>query len=421
MQAGKDRDQSLPELGSTLRTSQDVMGQDTTIFSDFVRSLEPGGEPPADGQFLALWAALKAVLASELKKRGLWETPPSYLGVCGWARWAEKSLETADGALDELLVDCYEFVFIRRLRSLKAQLKVKDNIDGLVFLGIRNFIYETQRRHDPLGYRVFELTQRAIRGLLAERRLVVLGGPAKVGNDTLLGFASPAKATHHVADFEELALRWNSELLPALIQAQRGSSEEVVARLSAHIGELAAGGVTEFRFRDLVEPIKNDARARWGAIWNTDQGETAFEDGDSEFRTVVQTVAPDLGMVAHDSFAKLDVQVVAAIADLQVRAKTRHYLETLWGFLRAFAAGETSSGGDTRARKDDGLPSQRKLAQVLGIPRERLPELFALLQQLVQRFQQASLAQPAVIEQGGTEHDIQRQGSQSSNPLSKRE
>ena len=38
--------------------------------------------------------------------------------------------------------------------NLAARLETMDNVDGLVFRNIGNFLYERQKRHDPLGFRL---------------------------------------------------------------------------------------------------------------------------------------------------------------------------------------------------------------------------------------------------------------------------
>jgi len=71
------------------------------------------------------------------------------------------------GPLEELLADCYAFIFVDRLRTLQVQLAIKPNIDGLIFLNIRNFLYERQKDHDPLGYHVFTVVVAAVKKCLA--------------------------------------------------------------------------------------------------------------------------------------------------------------------------------------------------------------------------------------------------------------
>ena len=58
-------------------------------------------------------------------------------------------------------------------------------------------------------------------------------------------------------------------------------------------------------------------------------------------------------------------------------ARQRRYLETLWGFLRRFAVDP----------EIENLPSRRKLAAELNIPRERLSSLYDKLQEFIRRCQ----------------------------------
>ncbi|HEY0781078.1 MAG TPA: hypothetical protein VGE98_01385, partial [Thermoanaerobaculia bacterium] len=58
-------------------------------------------------------------------------------------------------------------------------------------------------------------------------------------------------------------------------------------------------------------------------------------------------------------------------------ARSRDYLRRLLTFLKSHAA-------ERQAARPDELPSQRQLAQLLEIPRERLPELFRTLRELAE-------------------------------------
>src|SRR5687767_6906412 len=103
------------------------------VFTEYVRSLSQG--EPAPALFAALCRELSAALRTELRRRGLWNTPPSYLGILGGGSWD-------DDALDELRADAHTFVFVDRLRSLRAQMEAKANIDGLVLRAVRNFVQD---------------------------------------------------------------------------------------------------------------------------------------------------------------------------------------------------------------------------------------------------------------------------------------
>ena len=353
----------------------------SSVFSDYVRSLGAGGEPPDPSTFDRLLAKLRGALVYELKKRSLWSSPPSYLGVYGGAQWTEGDL------LEELLLDCYLFIFIRRLPGLTRQLAVRSNIDGLIFLNIRHFLYEAQRRHDPLGFRIFEVLQAAVLSLLEAGVLRVLAGDAKVRNDTVLGFTAwgdPQAASG--LDLRPQAEAWNSQLLPELITAR--SKDDVRRRLESLIATLPGEGVEVFGFGDLIEPMKDDARARWQAIRLRSEVEGAGGEGGGEPAQAAGWARPDRGFEERESFEKLIDCVDRGLEQLEARARTQEYLRRLWLFLRSWTSepGDRSSAkSETAAERDRGerFPSDLQLSRELQIPRGRIPGLKATLGRLV--------------------------------------
>ena len=354
----------------------------SSVFSEYVCSLGPGGEPPAPEAFDELLETLRPALVHELKRRSLWSAPPSYLGLLGGGRWTEGDV------LEELLLECYESIFIRRLRGLKKQLLVRPNIDGLVFLNIRNFLHDAQKRHDPLGFRIFEVLHGAVRRLLQARVLHRLGGDSRVRNDTVLAFTpwGDPQAAQGV-ELRPVVEVWNSELLPDLITAW--SKDEVVGRLERLITRLPDEGVEAFQFGGLIEPMKNDVRARWHAVY-LDVEEAAalgwngglFEDRQS-FRALLECVAE-----------KLDY--------FEGRKKTREYLGRLWLFFRDRAAepGADAAGGDGMVVSPDlgeRAPSDKQLSELLGIPRGGIRKLRATLGRMVEVCQDEILGKKGVI------------------------
>ena len=347
------------------------------VFTDYVRSLESASEPTPE-MFDAAWTKLHDALRSEMIQRSVWSAPPSYLGIYGWNSWSLKD------ALEELLSDCYLYVFVRRLQGLQALLAVQENIEGLVFRNIRYFLFEKQKRHDPLGYRVFRVLQTAARQSIAAGALHVLAGDPRVGNGTILGVAPESDpATGPVAELSELVGGWSDGLLPELVTARGARLDEAVGKLAARLARLADGGIEAFRFKDLIDPLKREVRARWGAFWLNSQGDLGFEDGDRELAGLVRLVRPDSGFEERDSFQLLLACVAENIDRLETREKTRLYLERLWAFLRSHAAEEepAEGRGSPAASKP---PSRRRLAELLGIPRYRLPDLHESLGRLVE-------------------------------------
>src|SRR4051794_25751711 len=57
-----------------------------SVFTAFVRS-QQGEETPDADLLHDAWNGLQAALGAELKRRGLWQSPPCYLGVYGYDRW----------------------------------------------------------------------------------------------------------------------------------------------------------------------------------------------------------------------------------------------------------------------------------------------------------------------------------------------
>ncbi|HSS48734.1 MAG TPA: hypothetical protein VLX28_07300 [Thermoanaerobaculia bacterium] len=343
------------------------------VFTEHVRVLERGGEPEPQ-RLAVVREALKGALRGELRRRGLWNAPPDYLGVYGAEGWED--------ALEELASAVYVFIFVDRRRALQAQLRLKPNVDGLVFLNVRHFLHERQKEHDPLGSQVFEVLQSAVRRAVASGELHVLAGDPRVRNETVLGFRPDAEPAPPVRDFRELVARWNDGLLPDLVTLRGRRQEEIVERLRERLADLSAGG-DAFRFKDVIDPLRADVRARWGALLENAAGETAVEWEDGEGVRVVRLSRPDTGFEERQLFRKLISCVLTAIERLEVNEKTRAYLATLWQFLRVNA-------GSGPAEAGEGGLSLRRIAELLGIPRERLPGLYETLGQLVERCRAAN-------------------------------
>lgn len=353
-------------------------------FTEFVRSL---GEETDRELFTAVWSELRALLRNELKKRSLWDSPPSYLGVHGWTHWEAPAAEgparrVREDALGELVAECFPFIFVTRIRGLKAQLKIKPNLDGLILLNVRHFLHERQKEHDPLGFRVFEVVHAAVCQAMARGELQVLAGDPKVRNDTLLGFDPARELPAFPPEVDSLVARWNDDLMPALIMAKGADKEEVCARLCAHLLELPQHGIQCFRFKDLVDPFKFNARARWAGLLET-------ESEHQDWRQTLLWMLPATDVESQQNLEQLTCRVSAAIETLEVELRTKTALLTLWSELRRYAEARV----ETAAEEEEVL-SQRKLALRLGIRRARLPELFGILRQLVIRCRDQEWSRP---------------------------
>lgn len=366
-------------------------------FTEFVRQL-PG--EAAGTLARAVFDQLRFLLSNELKRRGLWDSPPSYLGVPDGVRW-NRGLEAQGqgSALEELTAECFAFIFVDRLQSLRAQLKIKTSLDGLIVLNVRHFLLERQRAGDPLGFKVFEMLQGAVRDALAKGELRVVAGDPQVRNETILGFDTDVEPESLAEDLAPIVARWNDSLMPELVTANGRQHVEMKARLRDLVVGLRGHGVRAFRFRDVVEPLKRDARGRWGALLPRHGGREIWEPS-PKGRGPAEPVGKDQPVDQELGFRQLKRCVSATIEEIPADPRFRAYLSTLWRFLAAQAGGEDPDLGIPLLEEEDGVLSHRKLAQHLEIPRDRIPELFATLRQIVVRCQEVGPAP-----RGGENHD----------------
>lgn len=354
-------------------------------FTRLVRALAPGCEI-APALLEEVERKLERALVRELRRRRLWHSHPSFLGVVGWPHWYDRE-PGRGGPLAELVEDAATFIFVQRMGSLKAQLLTKPNIEGLVFTAVYQFVQHRQLTHDRLGSDVFELLRSAVRQAVAAGELRVVSGEPRIGNATLLALAASTVAVE-VAGPERLASvveSWGGALASSLITAVGEDKGRLVADLARRLSELDELGVHAFRFGDLIHPLKADLRARLAALYGLERGETGLAEEQGGLARVCRDLQPDVEqrLAAEDRFRKLIDCMAASIDVHQGPERTRHYLRRMLVFLRAFAAEQVRIG-----RRDGLLPSLRKLAALAGVPRERLSEMLGTLGEFLRHCRQ---------------------------------
>jgi hypothetical protein len=335
-------------------------GERGARFSAYLAALDArsGLEPAAC--FPAFWSALRHELERELARRGLKESPPRYLGVA-----AAEGYWTPE-ALEELATDAYVFL-LERSRALLEQLAVKGDVDGLVCLNLRHFVHERRKQHDLLGYRIYEAVRAAVEKGVVEGFLDAEPAAPPVSNRTVLTCRRPGA----VRELQALAESWCDELLPDLVTATGKGRPPVVARLAERLRGL--GGAGRVSFKELLDAVKRTVRARWQAVRLGERGELARDDGDDDgWGELVPVVRPEASYEERQSFERLIARVGEAVAQAGGSAEKQAHLATLWQFLRTVAADA-----------DEPLLSRRRVAELLGLPRYRLPELYGELQRLI--------------------------------------
>lgn len=362
-------------------------GAEPGPFTRFVLAWEPGREPePAVAS--ALWLELGKVLRQELHRRSLSQASPQWLGIYGFQGWWEAA--GRGGPFEELQAETYRYVFAERFPALKAQTEGKANIDGVVRGSIRHFLHDRQRLHDRLGARLFEVLSLAVRRAVERGDLTRVAGAEKVGSSTVLAIGDRSTPTDP-ASRETLApivRRWGDDLLPGLVTASRADKRRLVEELARRLAELELVGVAAFRFGDLITPLRANVRERWAALFTPAEEEPPDEEDARRFRRLRGSFEPtaETQVIAADRFAKLIDCLDRTIEASRESERTCDYLRRILFFLRAFATEECIALAELGSGPDeDRLPSFRRLADHLKIPRDRFSGLMETLKGALER------------------------------------
>ena len=239
-----------------------------------------------------------------------------------------------------------------------------------------------------MGFRVFDLLRLAVEAELENGRLV--SDEATVSSKWAeRRFQSPKRASSRTSSPPQLdrsqltaqIVRWNDELMPSLLTAW--DRQPLVDALGDRLAKLADGCST-FRFGDLIEPMKQDLRARWLAL------------GFSEPKSL--GISGSVGEIdgwetleSREGFNALTQCVEKRVSGLEARTKTKDYLSLLWSFLCRWAW-PSEIRDDTlpklmpkasTAAEGEELPSNRRLGELLDIPRNRIAQLKTQLGRLL--------------------------------------
>lgn len=360
----------------------------------YVRQLGDTLQPVSGPVFERFWHAFRQSLKQDLHRRGLWESPPRFVGIEAGDAWNEEALE-------ELATEGYLFL-MQRIRALHQHLKLKPNIDGLVRLNIRHFLYERQKRADPLGFRIFDITRYAVRQATASGDLRVVAGDPRIENSTLLepsGSLASKNAPEPGTRLEDRCRGFADALMPDLLLANGKRRLAVADRLAESLATLSRREVGTLSFKTLVDGLKAAVRVRWRAVFVHEYGGEPSDkevrpDRDFRARPAVPdraAVLPRVDFEDEESFRALTRAVSRAVEAAPASNQHRRYLPRLWEFLR------TSSADPGTAA----IPSRRRVAELLEIPRYLLPQLYGQLGEIVDRCQRTTAVEPMRRQQSG--------------------
>lgn len=360
------------------------------IFTAFLHSLMEEGRPE-DGLVRDVLKALERLLRQELRRRGLWKLPPVRLGIIGFGSWADP------GAIAELAADAFEAALLKRLRGLLSQLHIKLDVDGIVRLNVSRFVRDLQRQGDPVGYRAWEVVQRAAERAVARGTISILeygppiGGATRLatrgavdrggreeGGGTLADLDGLKKDDHRWDLFRARIAGWNQDLLPDIVVAGGRHLDDVVARFSTRLPELSEDGIGIFRLTHLVTALREDLRPQWASrIWSgvalVEAHEIGLAGAGEADVPVLQfsqrEVSPEVAFSRKESARHLHRCVARALNIEPPRIASE--AGAIWRFISQMAY------------EEDTLPSHRQIARALGIPRSRVPELLGLIRRVV--------------------------------------
>lgn len=324
-------------------------------------------EPPDNATLCELLGTLRGTLVIELKRRGVWRAPPSFLRIVGDS-WTANGSE----ALHELAQDAYFYIFVQRLGTLIEGRRHGHDVGPLVYKLIRQFISKRQRSADPVGYGIYSKLRDAVQKLAETEQLHIAGEGQRIHNRTMLAFtkhegknAQPTAA----ATLAELVSPWNQDLMPELVTALGKAVIPLIENLQERILSLNTQGVEAFRFGDLITPLKRDARQRWNAVWAETRGEIgigeAKEDGFAEMVPITRPHHP----VEYESL--LDC-VASAIGGHDPGGDQG----SLW-YLWVWTRGVHRTGDEPRRVSVNGV------ATLLEVSRRRVGKLLKVLQGMV--------------------------------------
>ncbi len=205
--------------------------------------------------FNNLLKTIATALRERMSKRALWTSPTNYLGYPSAGNWNQDA-----SLFEEIVFDCYVFAIAKRFRSLRNAMQRFDNIDGLVFRNINNFLTERQRTYDPIGYAVAQNIICALEAAVELGAIIADNLNRKICNRTSFSFESS-----QMTDDPQLiskVLRNNQTWLKIRFKLVK-RNKRVQQQLCEMICAFKEAGIKCFKFKTLVDIMKNDVRASY--------------------------------------------------------------------------------------------------------------------------------------------------------------
>jgi hypothetical protein len=323
-----------------------------------------------DGPDESFLADIGRALRWHLRRKGLWEQPPEFLGYPEFQTWNEAFAPGLAKASPTL--DCYEEAIALRYVSLMNQLNFggKHDIDGLVHLNVQWFVLKRQRKFDPVGYAVFKNLEKVLNELIDAQVLRRVPPKLKkkdqLRNHVVLIFNSQQDTSPAPWEQIKTVLKTREEWERAM---PRLSSLGIRAQRLLHkcVSILPECGITAFLLGDFVGLLKDLV----GDAHPTGNGPPVEPSIDPQFGKFIRTIGPDSSYEAIENRDVLVACIRDGIGKATFQERKRSGILLLWEALVQLADTEES------------IPTLDEMARLLGTPKATVWEHWKCIQDVV--------------------------------------
>jgi hypothetical protein len=308
---------------------------------------------------VALLAGLADLIRIRLQRSGMWCHPPDYFGYSEYHSWSEAF--SGDDLTPAPVCDFFLEEVVPEQDFLLKTVLAGNTIEALLGQKVKWFLTDRQRKHEPVGYRVFGNLVATVKamiddGIAASTNLV----RGKVRNPTVIRLGASAHGPPAHADELAQVIARDPDWPPVLLRLSklgRGAQRLLRERLD----QFPAAGVVAFQVGEFGALLKARVRAAHEA-WTRPAGqdpESPAEDCD----LLSRTGGPgDRYFMSEEGLASFGRRVREAVDQSNFTDKVRRrMIVVLEDWLKYLAAGQEP-------------PKVREWAVQLALPKSSLNE-----------------------------------------------
>ncbi len=318
-----------------------------SIFTEHVRTFGPNSDPTSQ-----VLPALKKLLRYHMKRKNLLNSPPRFLGYL-----PETAEAWSDDNFEDIVADCYIFAIVKRIESLRHQLQIKSNIDGLISRNVDNFLLERQQKYDPIGYAVYRNVRDASQNAEANGELRIENpNNGKFSNRSILRLGGSSSNTPAKRDQIRTQLNmvtgWSDNVESLTKAIQRGRQW-----VRDFLQQCLKAGISVLRCGDLIEVLAQRVRSDWSTRHASHSSESVASELANPENDSIQ---PDQRIEDSDHREWLKRVIPKRIANLDVQARVR---DRLMAVFKALVE---------RIDRGEDCPKLTELSDQMKIPRSTL-------------------------------------------------